>query len=144
MLQTHPVLVVAAIILLAAAQPHAPQANDIRELRVEIVNGVSRTTIKDGLKGDQTIDYKIGTGAGQHMIVMFETDNANSHFDLMAPGKTDEALFTGSTDGNRFEGDLLQAGSYTIRVYLMHVAVRLNETARYTLTVYMAATGATP
>lgn len=144
MSQTYPFLVIAAIMVLTAVQPHMLQAGNLRELRVEVVNGVSRTTIKDSLKGDQTIDYKIGTGAGQHMIAVFETDNPRSHFDLMAPGQTEVPFFSGAEDGNRFEGDLPEGGSYTIRVYLMDDAALQNETAQYTITVYMTPIGTTP
>lgn len=107
-----------AAIVMAAGQSHVCLANNSRELRVETVNGESRITIRDTVAGARSLDYKFGIGSSQHVVVTFEADNTGSHFDLAAPGKSGEAFFIGARDGNHFEGNLTEAGNYTIRVYL--------------------------
>ncbi len=82
----------------------------------------------------------VGAAAGQRMTVTLTTDNTGNYFNLLAPGETEVAFFVGSTEGNRFEGNLAKSGDQTIRVYLVRSAARRGETARYQLEV--AITGA--
>jgi hypothetical protein len=138
------VLALVAVILLADGRVYTAEAGGTRELRVETINGESRVTIRDSLRGDQPLAYKLGIGPGQHVIAWLESDNAGSHFDLIAPGKIDEPFFNGSTGGNRFEGDLPEAGAYTVRVYLAKDAASRNETADFTITVHMTAASTWP
>ena len=67
-------------------------------------------------------------------MVTFKPSNLSAYFNVLPPG-SDEAMFIGSTSGNRFEAALPADGIYTIRVYLMRNAARRNETAQYTLQV---------
>ena len=82
--------------------------------------------------------------AGQTMTVGLKTDNAGNYFNVLPPGSRDVAVFVGSTDGNDWSGTLSADGKYTVRVYLMRSAARRNETARYTLTVGITGSPATP
>lgn len=129
---------VLAAIVVATGQSHVCPANNNRELRVETVNGESRITIRDAVAGARSLDYKFGIASSQRVVVTFETDNSGSHFDLAAPGKSGEAFFVGARDGNRFEGDLTEAGNYTIHVYLTADAAHRNETANFTIKVLMS------
>ena len=128
----------AFVIALAPALALAQDA--IREVRVQFPRGASSTTLKGTIQGQEIIDYKLGARAGQRMTVTLTTDNAGNYFNLLAPGETDVAFFVGSTEGNRFEGNLAKSGEQTIRVYLVRSAARRNETAHYQLKV--AITGA--
>ena len=67
------------------------------------------------------------------MNVSMATDNSANYFNILAPGKNDEAMFIGSTSGNRFQGILPANGDYKIRVYLMRSAARRGEAADYRL-----------
>lgn len=109
-------------------------ASDIQQKTVVFAKGATSTSIKDQLKGYQTIDYQLHARAGQQMRVDFAPSNSSAYFNLLPPG-SDEALFVGSTLGNHYSGVLPADGMYTIRVYLMRNAARRNETARYTLKV---------
>jgi len=75
-------------------------------------------------------------------VVNFKPGNRSAYFNVLPPG-SDEAMFVGSTSGNRFEAELPVDGMYTIRVYLMRNAARRNETANYTLDVGIAGGGKT-
>jgi hypothetical protein len=80
-----------------------------------------------------TIDYLLGAKHGQSMNVSLATDNGANYFNIIAPGKGDEALFVGSTSSNQFEGRLPASGDYKVRVYLMRSAARRDEIANYRL-----------
>ncbi|HUM91942.1 MAG TPA: hypothetical protein PLM32_11285, partial [Candidatus Competibacter sp.] len=131
-------LAAAFAIALAPALVLAQDA--IREVRVQFPRGASSTTLQGTIQGQEIIAYKLGARAGQRMTVTLTTDNAGNYFNLLAPGETDVAFFVGSTEGNRFEGNLAKSGEQTIRVYLVRSAARRNETARYRLKVAIAGT----
>jgi hypothetical protein len=118
----------------------ASAGSTIREVQVRLEKGQTSATLKGKLKGDETVDYKVGAAAGQSMVVTFKPGNPSAYFNVLPPGSV-EALFIGSTSGNRFEGPLPADGEYTIRVYLMRSAARRNESASYTLEVGVTGAG---
>jgi hypothetical protein len=108
-------------------------ADDIRTERVHFKKGATSTTVEGQIKGYEGVDYVLGARAGQAMNVSMATDNTANYFNIIAPGKTDEAMFIGSTSGNQFEGTLPADGDYKVRVYLMRSAARRGEVANYRL-----------
>ena len=110
---------------------------DIRQEQIQFEKGTFGTTITGKIKGYQIVDYQVRASSGQSLVVNFKASNLSAYFNVLPPG-TDEAIFVGSTVGNRFEAELLADGVYTIRVYLMRNAARRNETANYTLEVGIA------
>lgn len=102
---------------------------------VTFAKGASSATLKGSIKGDKDHSYVVNARAGQTMTVDFKPTNASAYFNILAPGSAGEAMFVGSTSGNRFSGPLTVTGPHTIQVYLMRNAARRNETANYTLTV---------
>lgn len=111
----------------------AVAADDTRTERVQFKKGATSATVEDTIKGYQSVDYVLGARAGQSMNVSMATDNSANYFNILAPGKNDEAMFIGSTSGNQFEGILPANGDYKIRVYLMRSAARRGEAADYRL-----------
>jgi hypothetical protein len=114
----------------------------IRQEQIQFQKGATSATLKGKIKGDQIVDYQLRAGLGQSMVVIFKPSNRSAYFNVMPPG-SDEAIFVGSTYGNRFEAALPADGVYTIRVYLMRNAARRNETANYTLEVGIVGGGKT-
>jgi predicted secreted protein len=110
-------------------------ADTIESRPVHFAKGASSATLKGTLKGDKTIDYKLGAKTGQTMSVTLKTSNGANYFNVLPPGSSDVAVFVGSSGGNEWTGQLAADGQYTIRVYLMRSAARRKETANYTLTV---------
>ncbi len=104
----------------------------IESQRVTFRAGADSTLLKGQLKGDQTVDYKLRAGAGQTLTVELKGSNPQNYFNVMAAG-TDNALFIGSSSGNRFRGLLPSDGDVSVRVYLMRPAARRNETSAYSL-----------
>jgi hypothetical protein len=76
-----------------------------------------------------TIDDVLGARQGQSVNVSLATDNGANDFNIIAPGRSNEALFVGSSAGNQFEGMLPASGDYKVRVYLMRSAARRDEIA---------------
>ena len=124
--------------LLAMAVTPVLAQDAIRKEQVQFKKGADSATIKGSIKGDETIDYVLSAKAGQSMVVNLKASNSSAYFNVLPPG-SDEAIFIGSSAGSRFEGNLPADGEYTVRVYLMRNAARRNETAKYTLTVKVAA-----
>ncbi|HHQ4761284.1 DNA breaking-rejoining protein [Aeromonas veronii] len=93
-------------------------ANDGKALQVQFKKGASETTINRSIKGDQNLDYKLTANKGQKMLVTLDT-KYNTYFNILPPGSTADAMFSGAMKGDRFEGELPMKGTYTIRVYQM-------------------------
>ena len=128
----------AAVAIGALVSLHAASAQETRTARVTFARGASSTSIHDRIKGDQTVNYELGAGAGQTMVVSLASANTAAYFNVYEPGKVpgrDEAMFISASSGNRFEGPLPTAGTYTIQVYLYRSAARRGEVAKYTLDV---------
>jgi len=116
-------------------------AQDIQTERVQFQRGASEATINAKIKGYQSVNYLLDTQQGQSMEVVLNTDNASNYFNIFAPGKKpgeDEAMFIGSTEGNRYAGTLPVNGDYSVQVFLMRNAARRDETANYTLKIEIA------
>lgn len=119
-------------VLLSVAMQSAAEAAIRREL-LRLKPGAA-ATVKNRIRGDQTVDYQLRAAAGQLLTVTLKAGNRSAYFNVLPPG-SDEAIFIGSTSGSHCQTGLPVDGIYTIRVYLMRSAARRNETASYTLTV---------
>jgi hypothetical protein len=122
-----------AATLVVTVAPAAAQ-EDIRRERVRFAAGSSGATIRDSLRGYETVDYVLSAREGQTMRVTLSSSNPSTYFNILPPDGS-EALFNGSIDGNSYDEDLDDSGDYVIRVYLMRNAARRNEAARYRLDV---------
>jgi hypothetical protein len=136
LLQTIPGLIT-VIILLCTASP-ASAKGAFREELLSFAAGVTSTNASGRIRGYQFVDYQLPVKSGQSIEVTFKPGNRSAYFNVLPPGSDDEAIFIGSSSGNRFAGVLTSDGIYTLRVYLMRSAARRNETARYSLTVSLA------
>lgn len=122
--------------IMLALVPVAQAADSERTVRqVSFDPGRSSTTIKGSIKGYNYTDYQFRLGAGQTMKAAMKGSNAANHFNVIAPGASDVAMYMGEIGGNKFEGVLPIEGTYTLRVYLMRVAARRNETSDYSIDV---------
>jgi hypothetical protein len=122
--------------LLASCLPAADALAQvaIESQRVTFPARAASTLLKGQLKGDQTVDYNLRAGAGQTLTVELKGSNPQNYFNVMAAG-TDNAMFIGSSTGNRFRSLLPSDGDVRVRVYLMRPAARRHETSTYSLNV---------
>jgi hypothetical protein len=131
-------LIASALTALLLGATIASAGDGVRQEQIRFKKGTSAATVKGTIKGYRSVDYQLRARAGQMLLVDFAPSNLSAYFNILPPG-TEEAIFVGSTSGNRFEGALPGDGLYTVRVYLMRNAARRNESARYTLKVSLAA-----
>ena len=131
-------LLLSALIVIATSTALA--RDEIRTEKIHFERGASSATIKGKIKGHEGVDYILEASKGQQMNLSMATDNGANYFNISAPGEDDQAMFIGSTSGNRFEGALPKSGAYKIRVYMMRSAARRQEVANYRLE--MSITGA--
>lgn len=118
-----------------AVQTGSAVAADIETRNVTFAAGTSTSSIKDGIKGDQTVDYLLRARTGQEMHVKLTTRHKATYFNVLPPGSNDEAIFIGQINGNEWRGTLPADGEYRVRVYMMRSAARRNESAAYTLSI---------
>lgn len=111
-------------------------AQDAVTEQVRFPSGSSGTVINNTIRGYESIDYMLGAGAGQRMVVDLETSNLSNYYNIWAPG-ADSALFVGASDGDHFDGILPVSGDYRIQVFLMRNAARRDETATYALSIHI-------
>ena len=124
-----------------AAAPTSNSGSGIRTQRVQFQPGTSSSTVEGSVTGYEGVDYVLNARAGQVMNVSMATDNSSNYFNIIPPGETDVALFTGSSQGKQFEGELPASGDYKIRVYLMRNAARENQTGNYRLEMIVSGGG---
>jgi hypothetical protein len=86
------------------------------------------------VSGYETVTYLVDLRAGQTLSVNLRSSNPSGYFNITAPG-ANQALFIGSTSGNRYQSRTSASGTYKVEVYLMRNAARRGERANYTLTV---------
>jgi hypothetical protein len=114
-------------------------AGELRSERVRFKPGATSAVVESSIKGYETVDYVLGASKGQYMNVSMATKNSATYFNILAPGKEDEAMFIGSVAGNQFEGVLPESGDYKIRVYMMRSAARRDEVANFRLEMIIGA-----
>jgi len=131
-----------AALALAGAAFAQPEA---RTERIQFKKGASSAVVTGRIKGYQSVDYLVDARQGQTGNVSLATKHPATYFNILAPGKSDEALFNGSMNDNQFEGALPADGTYRVRVYMMRAAARRNEVADFRLEVVIGgAPTATP
>ena len=107
-------------------------ADETRSVRLSFAPGKTSRAVKGSITGYDAIEYSIGASAGQQMSVSMRTSNRSSYFNVSFGG---QAIFVGSSDGDRFDGILPADGDYKVVVYLMRNAARRMETANFSLNV---------
>ena len=112
-------------------------ADNVRHETVRFAAGTSGSTINSKIKGYDTVEYKVGVSAGQKMSVELDSKNGSLYFKVTAPGAS-EAMYNSSVAGNGTSITIPSTGDYVIQVYLMRNAARREETAAYTLTLYVS------
>ena len=124
----------AIFFFLLVSSSHVFAKDEIRTERVQFKKGADGATIKNTIKGYESVDYLLGAKAGQTMRVTLKTNNGANYFNVLPPG-SNAAIAIGANLGNEWTGTLPVDGDYTVRIYLMRSAARRNETANYTLSV---------
>jgi hypothetical protein len=76
--------------------------------------------------------YVVSLRRGQSLHVLLATNNASNCFDIHAPGEA-RPVYVGAESGNTCQLLARTSGEYTVRVFLLRLAARDGQSARYTL-----------
>jgi hypothetical protein len=125
---------ICALLLMVGGTPAL--ADDVRHETVHFAPGTSGATLTSRVKGYNAVQYSLSVRAGQRMSVQLDSRNSSLYFNITAPGAS-AALYNSSMDGNGTTVTIPSSGKYVIDVYLMRNAARRNETADYSLTLYV-------
>jgi hypothetical protein len=112
-----------------AEAPCANSGNAARQLTI----GPKPLSIKGSIKAYQSTDYRIKALAGQTLTVALAARHPQAYFNLL-PSGTQEAMFVGSSMGNKASVVIPMDGEYTVQVYLMRAAARRGAASQFTLT----------
>jgi hypothetical protein len=110
----------------------APCTNSAYATR-DLAIGAKSLMVKGSIKGYQIADYRIKALAGQTLKVTLSTRHPQTYFNLL-PSGAQEAMFVGSSTGNKSSVVIPIDAEYTVQVYLMRAAARRNEASKFTLT----------
>lgn len=127
------IALVAALLTLGATPAFA---DTVRQETVRFARGTSGATLTGQVRGYDSVQYSMGVSAGQRLDLQLDSGNSSLYFNVTAPGAS-EALYNSSINGNGTSIIIPSSGTYLIDVYLMRNAARRNETAPYTMTVYV-------
>ncbi|OJH44269.1 DNA breaking-rejoining protein [Paracoccus sp. SM22M-07] len=111
-------------------------ADTVRHETVRLARGTSGTTLTGQVRGYDSVQYALGVTAGQTLDVQLDGNNSSLYFNVTAAGSS-AALYNSSIDGNGASITIPSSGTYLIDVYLMRNAARRNETATYSLPLYV-------
>jgi hypothetical protein len=65
---------------------------DTRTERIQFKKGESSAAVTGHIKGYQSVDYLVGARKGQTANISLATKHTATYFNILAPGKTDEAF----------------------------------------------------
>lgn len=99
----------------------------------QLLVGPAPVVVKGSIKGYQSADYRIKALAGQTLKVTLTARHPQAYFNLL-PSGTQEAMFVGSSMGNKASVVVPMDGEFTVQVYLMRAAARRGAASKFTLT----------
>lgn len=117
---------------------HVSFAQDVRIENLSFEGAGDLLIVEDAITGYGMVDYVIGADGAQIISVDLQTSNPSAYFNVL-PAGSNEALFTGSVQGNVADIPAPATGDYLIRIYLMRAAARREEIAEYSLAVSIGA-----
>lgn len=128
------VLLATLLCLGSLASPVAAQQPDAPPTLLRFDPGQTETVVRGTVSGYQTVSYVFDAGSGQDATVRLEhPGQAALYHDLIAP--SGNTIFTGSIEGQRFQGQLRERGRYQVRVYLMRNDARRGKRVSFTLRI---------
>lgn len=99
----------------------------------QLTVGPKALSVKGSIKGYQSADFRINALAGQTLKVTLAARHPPAYFNLLPTG-TQEAMFVGSSMGNKASVVVPMDGEFTVQVYLMRSAARRGAASKFTLT----------
>src|SRR3954466_15914608 len=101
-------LFVLVALMLGLAAASSPGRADT-ETTVRFRAGGDSASYSGRIHGDESARYVMDARGGQVMIVELRADNRSAFFNVL-PAGSQQAIFVGPKDGNRFSGSLPHSG----------------------------------
>jgi hypothetical protein len=117
--------------LAAAAAFPAISAEGERRVPVKLEAGAGRS-FDDEINEYETVVYVVPLRLGQALQVLLVSNNASNCFDIHAPGVT-KPVYVGSESGSSCRWVATTGGDYLVKVFLLRLAARDGQSARFTL-----------
>jgi hypothetical protein len=108
-----------------------PQSAD-RRISVVLERGKAAASFEASISDFEADAYVIPLRRGQSLEVLLATNNASNCFDIHAPGET-KPVYVGAESGNTHRLPVQTSGDHVVRVFLLRLAARDGQSARYTL-----------
>jgi hypothetical protein len=106
-------------------EPGAPVRVSLDETRLS-------RSFDDAIDGFNEVSYVIAMREGQALQVSLASNNISNCFDIYAPGAA-KPFYIGGDSGSTHRMQARIAGDYVVRVFLLRLAARDNQSAQYTL-----------
>lgn len=119
------------IALAAAAAFPVVAADGERRVPVTLEPGVMRS-FDDEIVEYEVAAYIVPLRQGQTLQVLLVSNNASNCFDIHAPGVT-KPVYVGSESGNSCRWTAARAGDHIVKVFLLRLAARDGQSAKFTL-----------
>lgn len=132
-----PAICVLVVTSLASLQT-ASAGPSVYEKSILLDGTGSYKILEASLAGEQLIEYVVTGRRRQILSVDIQPTIGTAYFNVL-PEQSEQALFTGATDGNVADVRLPETGNYRVRVYQVRAAARRGATATFTLGVGLGA-----
>lgn len=121
--------------ILLAALPVAAQ--DSTTKRIQFEPGKSEAIVTGELTGREDVVYKLNARDKQFLQVRMLPGAKGADFNIYIPGRGpgEEALFSSSTGGRDYLGQLYKTGDHSIMVFQNRAAARRGDSADYRMLV---------
>ncbi|MEO6104420.1 MAG: hypothetical protein ABIP44_12410 [Pseudoxanthomonas sp.] len=118
-------------LIVAVAVPAIPQEAGTM-VRVTFDGDHGSRTFENAIDGFNDVSYVVAMRAGQSLQVSLGSNNISNCFDLYAPGAT-KPSYIGGDSGSTHRMLAKTAGDYVVKVFLLRLAARDNQSAQYSL-----------
>jgi hypothetical protein len=103
-----------------------------RRQQVELAAGAPTRTFSDAIGGFEAVSYAMHLRSGQTLDISLATNNLSNCFDVYTSG-AEKPFFVGGDSGSSHRFRATASGEYIIKVYLLRLAARDNQSAHYSL-----------
>ncbi|MBE1207616.1 SH3 domain-containing protein [Aminobacter carboxidus] len=132
-------LLLALMLALAPAAPHAAGAQEQRIETLRMRPGATQTTVRGIVFGRISASYRLEARGGQRMSLNLNSRNTFLYFNVLDPrGRTI------AREQTQWDGRLPVSGVYSIQIYLVRAEARRNRPAPFSLDVRIAGRGDGP
>jgi hypothetical protein len=126
------------LVIATAAAVATPVLAMDPERRVAVTFDASASrSFEDEIVEYEAVSYVVSLRKDQTLHVVLATNNASSCFDIYAPNVA-KPVFVGAESGSTHDLVAQSAGEYVVKVFLLRLAARDGQSARYTLELKLA------